>query len=174
MFPDIVGLQIHLARQQAVMTDKFLQRLEYAIAQAGLVSAAQRGRDQVDIRLTRPARLAPGQRPGRTLALGKTGAILGTGIALTGKYRTDIVVLTGLGQGLVQVGDQAVGILPNLLLAALLVLQDHLDAGQQHRLGAQESLQLVALNLGTVEIFAIRPGPDQGAGGTRADATGYG
>ena len=138
------------------------------------MSTTQRGRYQVDVGLPSPARLAPGQRPGRALALGKAGGIFRAGIALTGEYRADIALLAGLGQGLVQVRDQAVGVLPDLLLATLLILEDDLDAGQQHRLGAQQALQLVTLDLGTIEIFAVRPGPHQGAGGAGANTAGHG
>ena len=51
----VFGQQLHALGQQAVMVDEALDRVEQAVAQAGLVGAAGRGRDQVDVALAHRA-----------------------------------------------------------------------------------------------------------------------
>ena len=73
----VLGLQPRAARQQAVMLDERLHRFEHRRAQARLVRAAGRRRDQVDVALAVAAAvLVPSERPGGALAFGERVAVL--------------------------------------------------------------------------------------------------
>ena len=161
--PHILRLQAHLARQQAVMTDEFLQRFEHPGAQARLMGTAQLGRDEVHVGFAGASRFAPGQGPGRPLPIGEARRVRHARIALRGEDGAHIARLFAFRQRFLQIGHQAVGVLPDLFVAGFLVGQHNFHARQQHRLGPQESLQFVALHLRRIEILHVRPGPHQRA-----------
>ena len=73
----VLGLQPHAARQQAVVVDERLDRLEQRRAQARLVRAAGRRGDQVDVALALAAAfLVPRDRPRGAFAFGERVAVL--------------------------------------------------------------------------------------------------
>ncbi len=136
--------------------DEILDGAEQALAQAGLVGAAVRGRNQVDIGLAHHgAFLGPGHHPGRALALGEALGVR-SGVLRALEQRDQGVAVRALRQRLGQIAAQALGVEPGLDVAGLGVGQRDGDAGQQHRLRAQQALQLVLGNLRRIEILRIR------------------
>lgn len=78
----VLGQQLDALGQQAVQLGKALDRAEQAFAQARLVGAAGRRRDQVDVRLAhRVAVFGPGHHPLGALAFGE-GFVVGAGVLL--------------------------------------------------------------------------------------------
>jgi len=84
-------LQAQPARQQVVMVDERLHRVEQRRAQSGLMRAACRRGNEVDVALgDRSALLVPGERPGGTLAIGERVSVLRLAeIAFAGEDRRD-------------------------------------------------------------------------------------
>ncbi|ABA48493.1 conserved hypothetical protein [Burkholderia pseudomallei 1710b] len=148
--------QLHALRLQVVQLDEALHRLIEAVAQAGFMRAARGRRNQVHVRLAHErAFLAPRDDPRRALALGeRVVARAGIGEALALEKRNQQLAAVHLVE---QVAAQAVVVFPALPLARLLVDEHDLDARQQHRLRAQEPLQLAERQIRRIEVFRIRP-----------------
>jgi len=99
----VVGQQLDPLGQQRMHLDKTLDRRVQAVAQARLVGATRRGRNQVDIALAhRLTVFGKSHAPGRALAIGKT-VMLGIGKTLALKQRNDRFT----GQRLRQIVAQA-------------------------------------------------------------------
>ena len=137
---------------------KAFHRRVQTIAQARLVRATGGSRDQVDITFAhRLAVFGEGHAPDRALALGKT-VVLGVGKTLAFKQRNDRLT----GQGLRQVIAQAALEHPGLGLFGFLLHQRHRNAWHQHRLAAQQVLQMRHRQYHRLKIFAVGPDPHRG------------
>ncbi len=144
------------------MFDEGLHRLEHTGAQAGFVGAAGDGGNQIDVGLGGHALGEPAEGPGGSLAGGEIG-FLGRHVFFSGENRCHRLLIAGQ---LTQVASEAFRIAPGLgqhATRGLFDVQRHLDAGQQHGLGAQQAFQLVERHLGRIEILAIGPDADAGA-----------
>ncbi|MCY1532719.1 hypothetical protein D9M68_680060 [compost metagenome] len=138
-----------------------LDRAEQAFAQAGLVGAAGRRGNQVDVGLAHGiAVFRPGHHPLGALAFGEI-LVVGAGVLLALEERHHQL---GPRQRLGQIAAQAVLVLTGAGVAGLLVDEGHLHAGQQHGLAAQQMRQLAQWNVGAVEVFGVRPDAHAGAG----------
>ena len=134
----ILGHELDALGQQGVQVDEALDGLKQAIAQAALMGAAGRGRDQVDIALAhRLAVFGEGHAPLHSHAFGKA-LMGGVGIALALEHRNDRVGT----EGLLQVVVQSALVEPGLGFAGFLMGEADAHAGHQHRLAAQQVHQL--------------------------------
>ncbi|MNL21378.1 hypothetical protein D3C87_1426650 [compost metagenome] len=127
-FPDVFRRQLHAARQQAAELTEFAHGVEQALAQTVDVSAALRGRDQVDVAfLHRVAAFRqPQQRPIH-------------GFLVTGKSAAERFVRQALefADRIHQVGTQAVFVMPFDFLAGGLVFKTDQQPRAQNGLGLE-------------------------------------
>ena len=155
----VLRLQARTARQQAVVVDEGLHRVEQRRAHAGLVRAARRRRNEVHVALARGAALlVPGERPRGALAFGERLPVLRLAeVALAGEDRHDR--RHAFAQFL-QVVLEPARIRPRLRLPrpALLDVERDRHAGQQHRLRAQQPLELRHRHRGRIEVLRVGMG----------------
>ncbi len=159
--PDVLGRELHAARQQVAELAELAHRLDHAGAQAIDVRAAAGGRDQVDVALgdQRLGIARPGERP--------LHHVLVRHVPPGDRLRRHAI---GGPELLHQVGAQIAGVEPLLLLAGLLVVKAHAQARAQHRLGLEHALDIRHREAVGIEELRIRPEAHRGAGVALPDA----
>ncbi len=163
--PDVLGRQLHPARQQVAEVAEFPQRVGAAGAQAVDVGAVLRGRDQVDVALLHQVAVGhPGDRPVDDL-----GLLLQRAGEQVGRQQLGLRE-PALLQFARQVGAQALVVAPLVALAAGLVVQAHGQPGAQHRLRAQQVAQRAQVELRAVEVLRVGPEAQPGTGVALAHA----
>ncbi len=153
--PDVLGSDLHAARQQVAELAELAYRLGEPRAQAVHVGAPLGGGDQVDVALG--DRLAALGQP----CHGPVRRLVATGHAAGEGFRRQQLPAA---QGIEQVVLEAVLVLPLLGFTAVLVVEHHLQAGAEHGLGAQHMLELAHAELRAVEEAGIGPETDARAG----------
>ena len=158
--PDIIGRQLHAARQQVAELAVVAQRIGKTGPETVDVRTTLRGRNQVDVGLVDRGtiRIGPGNRP-----LGLFALPLEHRAEWLGRQQGRT------GQALDQVLFKTVGVVPFVFLLRLLDLEADMQAGTQHRLGPQRVPQLVDRELVGVEELRIRPETQRRAGIGLAD-----
>ena len=154
-FPRVLGLQADPAREQLVVLAEFLHRFVHRVAQARLVGAAERGGDEVHERLALAAGLGPCDRPRCAFALGVLG-VVGPAIGLAGEDRAHVGA-GGILDALLQVGAEAACVFPLAAILLAFLLERDGEARQQHRLRAEQHLEVRSFDARAVEVLRIGP-----------------
>ena len=156
--PDVFGRELEPARQKIAELAELAHGIGDAGAQAVDVRTPLDGRNQVDVAFADQfaAVRDPAERPlGDFRTAGQAGAEGLVRQALRG------------AEGFQQVGTQAAGVEPLLVLTGGLDVEDDLESGAEHGLRPQRMAQLRHRHLVRIEILRVRPEMDRRAGRTR-------
>ncbi|RMU60039.1 hypothetical protein ALP25_05494 [Pseudomonas syringae pv. syringae] len=145
-FPDVFRGQLHTARQQVAELAELAHGIQQALAQTVHVGAALRRRDQVDVAFLNAVAPfgQPEQRP--------VDRFLVTGEAAAERL---VRQAQELGDRVLQVGAQAVFVMPLDFLAAGFVFEADQQTRAQNRLGLEHMLETADRKLRCIEILRI-------------------
>ena len=157
--PDVLGGQLHAARQQAAEVAELAQGIGEARAQAVDVGAVLGGGDEVDVTFLHQLAFGhPGHGP-----VGDLGVLGQVADEQVGRQQLPV------RKRAAQVITQAVLVVPLVLVAGGGVVQLHRQARAQHGLGTQQVAQGADGNLRGIEVLRVRPEAQAGAGIALAD-----